>query len=248
MLHEFITSHRGELIRRCGQKVNKRSARTEMPTAADHGVPLFLQQLVDTLRVEQSMLTRSVAAPDHTPSSSEMGRAAAVHGAELLRQGFTVDQVVHEYGDVCQSVTELAIEEGLQISTDEFRTLNRCLDDAIADAVTSFGVARQLKSADDQTENLHLRLEAFTEEYRRLVDVATQAFSVIKTGNVGLNGATGSLLTHTLAEMDELVERVLPEIRLISAAKMVVSDDQRSARVARLALSRPDIVRTFCLP
>jgi hypothetical protein len=49
-----------------------------------------------------------------------------------------VDQVVHHYGDVCQAVTELAVRRGSSITTDEFRTLNRCLDEAIADAVTVF--------------------------------------------------------------------------------------------------------------
>jgi hypothetical protein len=32
---------------------------------------------------------------------------------------------VHEYGDVCQSITDLAVELGAPISTDDFRTLNR---------------------------------------------------------------------------------------------------------------------------
>jgi hypothetical protein len=55
-----------------------------------------------------------------------------------LLQGFTVGQVVHGYGDVCQAVTDLAVEMGAPISTDDFRTLNRCLDDAIAGAVTEY--------------------------------------------------------------------------------------------------------------
>ena len=37
---------------------------------------------------------------------------------------------------ICQSVTELAVELDAPIGTDDFRTLNRCLDDAIAGAVT----------------------------------------------------------------------------------------------------------------
>ena len=78
--------------------------------------------------------------PDHT----EIGRSAALHDAELLRLGYTLDQVVRDYGDVCQAVTELAGEEDERITAGEFRTLNRCLDNAIADAVTSFEHARQI--------------------------------------------------------------------------------------------------------
>jgi hypothetical protein len=76
--------------------------------------------------------------PTPSPVNSDIGRAAALHGTELLRLGYPVDQVVHHYGDVCQAVTDLAVKRKARITTDEFRTLNRCLDEAIADAVTSF--------------------------------------------------------------------------------------------------------------
>ena len=42
----------------------------------------------------------------------------------MLRQGFTVSHVVHDYGDVCQAITELAVELNGAISMDDFRTLN----------------------------------------------------------------------------------------------------------------------------
>ena len=59
-------------------------------------------------------------------------------------QGFNISQVVHGYGDVCQSITDLAVEMDAPISTDDFRTLNRCLDDAIAGAVTEFSRAQDV--------------------------------------------------------------------------------------------------------
>lgn len=217
MLHELLTSNHKELIRRCREKATKRFEPSEIPAAIDHGVPLFLQQLVDTLRLEQLTPARDVAGSEATPAASEIGRAAALHGAELLRLGYSVDQVVHEYGDICQSVTAIAVELHAKISADEFRTLNRCLDDAIADAVASFGSARQI-SINDQAQTLHDRLSAFSDEHQRLVDIAIQSYSAIKTGNVGLTGATGTLLIHTLSELRSLAERTLPEIRRASAA------------------------------
>jgi polyhydroxyalkanoate synthesis regulator protein len=220
MLHEFLTSNRGELIERCRAKVAKRFAPEEVPLRIDHGVPLFLQQLVDTLRTEQITLTRGAADLESTSLTSEIGRAAAAHGSELLSLGFSIDQVVHEYGDVCQSVTELAIEENMQISNDEFRTLNRCLDDAIADAVTSFGKTRRVV-VNDQTEDLRTHLVAFTEESRRLIEIAIHAFTAIRTGNVGLAGATSSLLVHTLTELKRFTEQALNETqRLCSRTEL----------------------------
>lgn len=143
MLHEFLTLNRQELINRCQANVAKRLEPSEISGALAHGVPLFLQQLVDTLRFEQTTSTRSADSPS-TQASTEIGRDAALHGADLLRLGYSVGQVVHDYGDVCQSVTALAVEQDVGISSDEFRTLNRCLDNAIADAVSAFGSARQV--------------------------------------------------------------------------------------------------------
>ena len=106
----------------------KRRWRSESPpdkAESYHGVPLFLNQLREQLR-------------DGAVESEEISDSAKKHGHDLLKQGFNIDQVVHDYGDVCQSITELAVELGAPISTEDFRTLNRCLDNAIAGAVTEF--------------------------------------------------------------------------------------------------------------
>ena len=97
MLHEFIAVNRDEIIRRCRAKVATRSVPPPTEAEIDHGVPLFLDQLVDALRLGLT-------------SSPEIGQSAILHGHDLLLQGFTVSQVVHDYGDVCQAITELAVE------------------------------------------------------------------------------------------------------------------------------------------
>ena len=217
MLHEFLTSNRTELIARCRNKVEKRLSPAKIPLALDHGVPLFLQQLVETLRAEQSEPHPAAFEVERSPAATEIGRAATVHGAELLRLGYTVDQVVHDYGDVCQAVTELAGEQDNErISTGEFRTLNRCLDNAIADAVTSFGSAHQVLLG-DQAETLQQRLHYYSLEHRRLVNIALQAYAAIKSGQVGAIGATSTLLVKTLEDLRSLADRTLPEIRLAYA-------------------------------
>ena len=203
-------ANRLHIIDRCRAKVDKRFEPTEAAAAINHGVPLFLEQLVETLQEEQNTHFRS-ADSEPTPAPTKIGRAAAIHGAEMLRRGFRVDQVVHDYGDVCQCVTALAVEQNTAISTDEFRTLNRCLDNAIADAVASFGAARQT-AADRQADTWQERLNAYAVEQRRLVDIAIRSFTAIKTGNIGTTGATGTLLDHALEELRGLADRVLPEI------------------------------------
>src|SRR6185503_1675960 len=127
MLHDFIATHRQEIISRCQAKVAARlPVRNERE---DHGVPLFLDQLIEPLRLGLI-------------SNPEIGDSAIRHGRELLDKGLTVSQVVHDYGDVCQAITELATETNAAISVADFRMLNRCLDDAIAGAVTEYGRQR----------------------------------------------------------------------------------------------------------
>ena len=216
MLYQFVNSNRDELIRRCEEKVARRFAPSGVPAVVAHGVPLFLQQLVDALQLDPETPAHAVADPDPTEASSEIHRTAALHGADLLRVGYSAEQVVHDYGDVCQAVTDLAVEQKASIDADEFRTLNRCLDNAIAAAVTAFGEGRKALG-NQQAEDLHQRLNAFVEEQRRLVDIAIHAYSAIRTGNIGSSGATGALLVNALSELRLLADRSVADIRLASA-------------------------------
>ena len=215
MLHSFLTSHRNELIQHCREKVAKRYAPSQTPQVVDHGVPLFLEQLVHTLEAEQLTTTRAESEPGPSPVPTAIGRAATVHGTELLRLGYTVDQVVHHYGDVCQAITELAVKQRAHIDTDEFRTLNRCLDEAIADAVTAFADERE-SAILDQATDLHVRLGHLADDQRRLVDMSLQTIRAIQSGRLAVAGATGTALVKTLTELRDLIDRTLPEIRLIS--------------------------------
>ena len=116
-----------------------------------------------------------------------MDLSAAHHGRDLLLQGFTVSQVVHDYGDVCQSITELAMETDAPISADDFRTLNRCLDDAIASAVTEYATGTESVDARRAiAARGSERLGFLAHELRNLVNTAMLAFEVLKTGNVGV--------------------------------------------------------------
>jgi signal transduction histidine kinase len=201
VLHEFIAVHRAEIIRRCRAKVAARSMPPPTEAEIDHGVPVFLDQLQDALRLGQI-------------TSPAIAGSALKHGHDLLRLGFTVSQVVHDYGDVCQAITELAVEQNAPISTDDFRTLNRCLDDAIAGAVTEYGRERNQSDIDDESARGTERLGFFAHELRNLMNTALMAFAVLKTGNVGVGGSTGTVLQRTLIASHALVTRSLAEVRL----------------------------------
>lgn len=191
-------------------------ARAKSARAMDHGVPLFLEQLVQTLRSVPSTTVSVVAGQEPALAPTEIGRTAAAHGVEMMRHGYTVDQVVYHYGDVCQAITELAVEMKVSITAHDFHTFNRCLDNAIADAVTSFASSRKAAS-DAQALALHESLNTFSSEQRLLIDIAGEAVATLRRGDMKMNGATGLLLTRSLEELGILSARVTPGIRLASA-------------------------------
>jgi hypothetical protein len=210
MLHEFVSANRGELIRRCSSKVSRRSLRPVTPSALEYGVPLFLEQLVEALRFEQS----GSASRSRSAGAAESSRTAALHGEELLARGYTVDQVVHGYGDICQAITELAKEMDAPITVSEFQTFNRLLDNAIADAVAAYGRLQSRSTGTRGDPQLHERMGILAEEQRKLLQTALKALDALKTGRIGLTGATGALLEDSLLKLRDLVDRSLPEIRL----------------------------------
>ncbi|MEP7063772.1 MAG: HAMP domain-containing sensor histidine kinase [Betaproteobacteria bacterium] len=217
-LYEFLAVNQEILINRCRAKVAQRPAPKATPDELQDGIPLFLTQLIKTLRMEQTAQpgrSREVSGPeDGTHALSEIGEGAARHGLELLQHGFTVDQVVHDYGDLCQAITDLAFELNMPFETDEFRTLNRCLDNGIAAAVTEFTYRRDVVVADHQAQALNERLGFFAHELRNLLSNATMALAAIKAGNVGLSGATGAVLDRSLVGLRNLIDRSLEEVRM----------------------------------
>jgi signal transduction histidine kinase len=201
MLYEFIEVNREEIIRRCRAKVAARSVPRPTRAEIDNGVPLFLDQLGESLRL--GLL-----------SNPDIGRGAIRHGHDLRLQGFTVSQVVHDYGDVCQSITELAVETGAPISTDDFRTLNACLDDAIAIAVTEYAREGNQSAVHGESFRGSERLGFLAHELRNLINTAILAFEVLKSGNVGVAGSTGMVLHRSLQGAGDLIARSLAEVRL----------------------------------
>jgi hypothetical protein len=198
-LDQFLKDNRTELIARTRAKVASRSSPPADPAELEHGVPLFLSQLSDTLQIQGPGGTEESARASHA-SQPNIGESAAAHGRDLLKFGFSIEQVVHDYGDICQAITELAEERDVTLSTAEFHTLNRCLDNAIAGAVSSWSQERDRKPWDKTSDNVLLLLST-------LVDQAKTTFDVLRAGKVAAGGATGNLLLRALVQMRALIDK-----------------------------------------
>jgi hypothetical protein len=182
LLHEFIATNREEIITRTREKVAVRATPRSALDELNHGVPLFLSQIVETLRLS--------------------GDDGAAKGESAC---FAVGQVAHGYGDVCQAVTELAEEKKARIAIEEFHTFNQCLDQAIGRAVTEYVRQHELTIDGAGTE----RLRNLSEELRNILSGALLAFDILERGNVSVCSATGTMLGRSLIRLRDIVDRSL---------------------------------------
>lgn len=205
MLYDFLKVNRPELIARCRAKVTKRRAPVVTPAELDHGIPLFLDQLTEMLPGGANSETRARPSPAH-PSTAEMQieDGAMKHGKELLRHDFTIEQVVHDYGDLCQAITELASEQDKAISTQEFGVLNIRLDNAIAGAVTEY--ARRNRATEVAA---YADLSAIAHELRNLHNTSIVALTAMRNGTVGFTGATSAAFDASMARAGHLLDRAI---------------------------------------
>jgi len=201
MLAEFLLSQRDVILARIRERVALRTNPEPNEMQLANGIPVFLDQLGEALR-----RARWSDVIDHEKIRESAGR----HGRDLLHLGLSIEQVVHTYGDVCQVITQLAVERKAPISAAQFRTLNLCLDDAIADAVTAYAHQSKLAITEENTE----RLGALAHELRNVVDTAMVAFEVMRQGLVTSRGSTGVLLSRSLMDLRNLIDRSLAEVRL----------------------------------
>ena len=208
MLADFVTMNREAIIARAQARVASRTSPKPSDAELTNGIPVFLDQLVVALRLEKS---------DNVVDHQEMCKSAARHGGDLLRIGLTVAQVVRDYGDVCQAITDLAVEQEAPISPQQFRTLNLCLDDAIAEAVTEFSRQRDGAIMEQGTE----RLGVLAHELRNYINTGMLSFEMIKSGQVAPGGSTARVVDRAFLGLRNVVDRSLAEVRLDAGVEHV---------------------------
>jgi signal transduction histidine kinase len=218
MMSAFLANNHDELIARCRSKVVTRPRREASSMQLSSGVPLFLDQLQHTLQAEEGnhageIMRISGGSGGDALILSEMALSAAAHGQALLSLGFSVDQVVHDYGDLCQAITDLAFERDAPFSVAEFRTLNRCLDNAIASAVSAFSRQREAAIAQRLGQELNERMGLLLHELRNAMATASYATAALELGNLPMSGSTGAVLKRSLETLKKLVGDSFEQLR-----------------------------------
>jgi len=206
MLHKFLVDNRERILAVTRKKTVEISEDRPTSEEAERGLPQFYDQLVYEMKRESQGLPKS------SEKSTERKHGAistAQHGKELSRLGYTVSQVVHGYGVLCQAVTEVAEAMKAPISAGEFSVLNLSLDIAIADAVTGFTNQTGLENVDSAK-----RMGFLVHELRNALAAALIAHSMVKKGVVGTGGSTNALLERNLNRMRDILDRSFSEVRM----------------------------------
>lgn len=219
-LHQFLINNRQSIIDRSDSRSQARLGTGLEQSLPGAGLSILLTQIIRPLLVQG---LRPPIAPttdddvdEHLFYPEEIGEFAAQRGRAMFEAGFTIDEVVRGYGDLCQSIAELARERDAPFEVNEFRTMNECLDLAIADAVAEFSVARESFVATAITSDLRVQMAFFSDEARGYLRTATLALDAIKTGNLSVGGSTGILLGKTLGRLARLVDAALAESTAIA--------------------------------
>jgi signal transduction histidine kinase len=106
----------------------------DVPTLNDH-IPALVDQLVAALRQGR---TESVI-------DTHLHNSPKIHGSMRLRAGFDIVEVVAEYNILREILYGVAETNGIDVSGDLARILNRVLDRAIALAVDTYATERAIE-------------------------------------------------------------------------------------------------------
>jgi signal transduction histidine kinase len=205
MLHNFIAEHREQITDRATSLSRARDPllHSESPTEE---VSAFLTQVTTTLRQGTAPSAYNAAA---------MTMAAGRNGANMLRAGHPIVDVVQAYGDVCQAVTALAAESRVPISAADFCVFNRCLDDAIGHAVSEYNRITEETRAVAETQ----RLGFAAHELRDQLQTAQLSLHTLKSSGGSIDGLSGQLLERSLLNLSKLIERTLSDVRLAAGVE-----------------------------
>jgi len=204
-LYEFLTEYEADIIHLCRSKVLANSESKPTSEVLDKGLPFFYKELIELLKHSAEGIKDG---DDHNKRIPE--GSATEHGKESLRLGYTISQVVHAYGALCQTITEFVQTKNFKIQSPEFHDLNLALDFAIAEAVTEFEKVRSENISRDEAT----RLGFLIHELGNSLAAASIAHSMIQTGHVGSAGVTSKVLSGALERTRHLIGSSLTEVRL----------------------------------
>lgn len=205
-LYLLLVDHRTQILARCHRKVSDALGPYSSGYSIEVGIPELYEEMIEVLRI--SLECDSAETREKLVKETVKAGASCRHAQDSYRQGFTVSQLVHGYGCICQGITEYASEIDAQITSAEFAQLNLCLDVAIAHAVSEYERLKIETSGKEES----LRLGFLAHELRNYLSGAILAHELMRSGSVAPAGATSEVLSKSLNGMKEIIDRAVAEL------------------------------------
>lgn len=221
MLYEFLENNQEEILAIATKKILNLSGLSPSSDLLERAIPIFYNQLKGMILLQQQTSSNTLNTKNKDEDASaireaELAKEAERYGVELQRLDYTLSHVVYVYGSLCQSITELASEKNISITSEEFKNMNKCLDIAIASAVGGHEIARATKENKREVE----RLGFMAHELRNALASVNISLQLIKKGSVDFNGTTGQVLGRSLKRIEKIIDRSLAEVRLRANPKL----------------------------
>ena len=213
-LFALLKAKRQTLIETWGQKIR----------AAITGASLPRSELLDQM---PEFVLEVIVALDPDASAQPTGSDhAEEHGAQRLRLGFDVGEVVREYGMLHDCILDLVEQAGLAVDVREQRILANWLNAGIADAVAQYSKQRDLELQRQASEHLGF----IAHELRNPISAAFLSFQRLKAGPLAQGGRPVEQLERGLKRTRDMIDSTLQH------ASMKLGIDPKLERVAVLPL------------
>jgi signal transduction histidine kinase len=201
-----IESARTEIVARWMARVKsdvERAGQDVHPTQLRDAIDDYLMRLAEALRDD---------APASVSGSAAWKEVAREHALTRVRIGFDIDQLVHEFIVLRNTITEVATENGVCPDPQLAYRLADLIEAAVAAAVARYVQARDYQQRKVEAEHIGF----ITHELRN--PLATAKLSAVRlTRDIAPDApeaAAADRLHRSLARMGELVDKVLLNERL----------------------------------
>lgn len=230
LLYEVMTAQRAEVIRHWTTTVGTTLAPDATPhiELVDH-IPQFLDEIVAALKLDAGVASAGIG-PDGTTT-------AAVHGAQRLRLGFSLDAIVREYGALRDAIVAVARANDCELTFRELQVVFDCTIGGIADAVSEFTHQRDAELLRQANEHFAF----IAHELRNPLAAATMAFNLLKgRGQLPEDSTPSMALERGLHRTSELIDQTLQVARISSGIELrrqitKLSDLCEDVRLAAIA-------------
>lgn len=197
-LYDVLKTHRQTVIDRWMQATRLESTADPLSTTEllDR-IPFFIDELIAAIHPE------AVPLP-------VLGETAIEHGAQRLKLGFNVGEVVREYGILHRAILEVVAEVGGAISQREHQIVSRWLNSGIASAVSQYVAERDAELHRSASEHLGF----IAHEIRNPLSSARMAFDILRRGDLAKGGRAVELVHRNLRRITDVVDDALSHASL----------------------------------